>query len=65
MAALSIYRIWANRLEDRKNPRSWSEVLGSRVEGVKAVLKEDVASGKNEMTAERYEEITGEAYEPA
>ena len=60
---MSIYRIWANRLEDTKNPRSWDEVPGSRRAGVKAVLADDVKTGHNEMTAERYEAITGEPYE--
>ena len=53
-------RIWANRLE--AGSKTWEQVPDNRKEAVKAILAEDVASGKNDMTAERYEAITGEAY---
>ena len=53
-------RIWANRLE--AGDYNWDDVPKKRRADVKAILKEDVASGHNDMTAERYEEITGEKY---
>jgi len=52
-------KIWANRLI--AGDKTWDEVPESRKNGVKAELKSRVASG--EITAERYEEITGEPYE--
>ena len=54
-------RIWANRLE--AGDKTWDEVPASRKAAVKAVLRADVAAGV--ITAERYEEITGEPYEEA
>ena len=54
-------RIWANRLEAGR--RVWSEVPGFRKAAVLDVLRGDVAAGK--LTAERYEEITGESYSDA
>jgi len=51
-------RIWANRLE--AGTKSWEDVPASRLYGVKAVLRGDVEDGR--ITAERYEEITGEPY---
>lgn len=50
--------IWANRLI--AGTKNWDEVPASRKDGVKAVLVERVAKGI--ITAERFEEITGEAY---
>ena len=54
-------RIWANRLEDGSR-WTFEDVPASRKDAVKAILAEDTAAGKNGMTAERYKEITGEAY---
>ena len=54
-----MHRIWANRLE--AGTKVWADVPANRKEGVKAILKEDVVSGK--LTAKRYEEIVGEAYD--
>lgn len=51
-------RIWANRLED--GTKAWAEVPTSRKGTVREVLRDDVASGV--ISAERYEEITGEPY---
>lgn len=51
-------RIWANRLE--AGTQKWADCPDSRKENVDAILREDVEAGK--ITAERYEEITGEAY---
>lgn len=51
-------RIWANRLE--AGTKSWEDVPASRLYGVKDVLRGDVKDGR--ITAERYEEITGEPY---
>lgn len=53
-------RIWANRLE--AGDKTWAEVPASRKAAVKAILRGDVKTGHNGMTAKRYEEITGEAY---
>lgn len=50
--------IWANRLV--AGTRTWDEVPASRKAGVKAELADRVAEGK--ISAELYEEITGEAY---
>ena len=54
-------RIWANRLE--AGSKTWKQVPENRREDIKAILAEDVVSGKNGMNAERYEAITGEVYE--
>lgn len=54
-------RIWANRIEDGSR-WTWADVPESRKDAVKEILAEDVETGKNGMTAERYEEITGEVY---
>lgn len=51
-------RIWANRLE--AGTQKWADCPDSRKADVDAILREDVEAGK--ITAERYEEITGEAY---
>ena len=48
--------IWANRAGTRK----WAEVPASRKAGVKAELASRVENGK--ISAEQYEEITGEVY---
>lgn len=50
--------IWANRLI--AGTKTWEEMPASRRKAVKAILTERVADG--EITAERFEEITGEAY---
>lgn len=50
--------IWANRLV--AGTKLWAEVPASRKAAVKAILAERVSSGT--ITAERYEEITGEGY---
>lgn len=54
-------RIWANRLE--AGTKIWLEVPNSRKNAVKAILAEDVVNGINDMTPEKYQEITGEPYE--
>lgn len=54
-------RIWANRLE--AGTQVWASVPQSRRAAVKAILHDDVETGHNGMTAERYEEIVGEPYE--
>ena len=54
-------RIWANRLEGKT--KVWEEVPKNRRDAVMAILKQDVKSGINGMTAERYLEITGKVYE--
>lgn len=51
-------KIWANRLIG--GTKSWAEVPGSRKAGVKAELAKRVENGA--ITAEQYEEITGEVY---
>ena len=50
--------IWANRLA--AGTKTWAEVPASREDAVKDVLRGRVKS--ETITAERYEEITGEAY---
>lgn len=56
-------RIWANRLEDSNNSRwTFEDIPAGRKDAVKAILAEDVAVGKNGMTAKRFEQITGESY---
>lgn len=52
-------RIWANRLE--AGTQKWADCPDSRKADVAAILREDVEAGK--ITAEQYEEITGEVYE--
>ena len=54
-------RIWANRLE--AGTKTWAECPQSRKAAVDLILREDVETGK--ITAEQYEEITGEPYEAA
>lgn len=55
-------RIWANRLE--AGTKTWAEcVKAGRADAVRTVLREDVVAGV--ITAERYQEITGEPYEVA
>ncbi len=51
--------IWANRLV--AGTKSWAELPASRRSAVKAILAGRVESGT--VTAEQYEQITGEAYE--
>lgn len=51
--------IWANRLI--AGTKKWDEMPASRRKAVKAILAERVES--NDITAELYQEITGEAYE--
>lgn len=53
-------KIWANRLI--AGDKVWEDVPLNRKAGVKAELKNRVLIG--EITAERYEEIVGEPYEP-
>lgn len=53
-------RIWANRLE--AGTQVWASCPASRHEDVKAIMRQDVADGKNGMTAEKYYEICGEVY---
>jgi len=55
---MNMEKIWANRLA--AGTKTWDEVPASRKSGVKAILAERVAG--NTITAQRYEEITGEAY---
>lgn len=50
-------KIWANRLI--AGTKSWEEMPVSRRVGVKKVLAERVSAG--EITADDYENITGEA----
>ena len=50
--------IWANRLV--AGTLKWAEVPASRKAGVKAELASRVENGK--ISAEQYEEITGEVY---
>lgn len=61
MAISAMARIWANRLE--AGNFTWDDVPQSRKADVKTVLRGDVETGKNGMTADRYEEIVGEPYE--
>lgn len=51
--------IWANRLV--AGTKVWAEVPASRRNAVREVLRSRVAS--ESITAEKFEEITGEAYE--
>ena len=51
-------KIWANRLI--AGDKTWAEMPASRRSGVKAELAERVKA--NLITAEKYEEITGEVY---
>ncbi len=51
-------KIWANRLV--AGTKTWDEVPTSRKNGVKTELRGRVE--KEIITAERYEEITGEVY---
>lgn len=50
--------IWANRLI--AGDKTWAECPSSRRNGVKTVLAGRVENGT--ITAEKFEEITGEAY---
>lgn len=52
-------KIWANRLI--AGTKTWDEMPTSRQKAVKAILAKRVAD--NEITAELYQTITGEAYE--
>ncbi|MDE7244228.1 MAG: XkdX family protein [Oscillospiraceae bacterium] len=51
--------IWANRLV--AGTKAWAEVPASRKNAVKEVLRVRVED--KAITAEQYEEITGEVYE--
>lgn len=51
-------KIWANRLI--AGTKTWDQVPASRRDGVMEELKSRVEDG--EITAEKYEEITGEVY---
>ena len=51
-------RIWANRLE--AGDQVWESVPDFRREDVKAVMQDDIKSGR--ITAEHYEAICGEKY---
>lgn len=51
--------IWANRLS--AGDKTWAECPDSRKAGVKTVLANRVKNSS--ITAEKYAEITGEAYE--
>lgn len=51
-------KIWRNRLE--AGTQVWADCPERYRGTVKALLRADVGSGK--ITAERYEEITGERY---
>lgn len=51
-------KIWANRLI--AGTKTWEDVPESRKESVLAELRSRVEDG--EITAEKFEEITGEAY---
>ena len=51
-------KIWANRLI--AGTKTWEQVPASRKDGVLEELRNRVESGK--ITAERFEEITGETY---
>ena len=53
-------RMWANRLE--AGSFSWDQCPDYRKPAVKAVLQEDVSTGRGGMNAQRYQEITGEIY---
>lgn len=50
--------IWANRLVS--GTKTWNEMPVTRQSGVKGILRERVK--KNEITPEKYEEITSEKY---
>lgn len=52
-------KIWANRLI--ASTKTWDEMPASRQSAVKKILAERVED--NEISAERYKEITGEEYE--
>lgn len=55
-------RIWANRLE--AGTKTWAQcVRAGRADEVRAILRQDVETGHNGMTPERYKKITGELYE--
>lgn len=51
-------KIWANRLI--AGTKTWDQVPASRKDGVLEELKQRVEDGS--LTAEKFEEITGEAY---
>jgi hypothetical protein len=52
-------KIWANRLV--AGTKTWEQVPASRKDAVLAELRSRVEDG--EITAEKFEAITGEAYE--
>lgn len=56
---MNMNEIWANRLI--AGTKTWDIVPDVRRDGVKAVLKNRVKKGL--ISAEKYEEITGEKYE--
>lgn len=53
-------RIWANRLE--AGTQSWDDCPDSRKAAVDVILRSDVETGRNGMTADRYTEITGNPF---
>ena len=53
-------RIWANRLE--AGTQLWENCPAHRRDAVKAIMQDDIKTGRGGMTAERYKEITGEPY---
>ena len=57
---MAMARIWANRLE--AGTKHWDEVPASRKDDVRGILRDDAADGRNGMTGERFQEITGEPY---
>lgn len=57
----SMDRIWTNRVEAGTKTLEDARKVG-REEAVKTLMREDVEAGRNGMTPERYEEITGEPY---
>ena len=56
---MAIAGIWANRLI--AGDKAWADVPSVRRDAVKEELRRRVEAG--EITAERFEEITGEPYE--
>lgn len=55
-------RIWANCVE--KKTKKYSDCPARYKNDMKQFLYDDTAAGINEMTPERYEEITGEPFVP-
>lgn len=55
---MAVAKIWRNRLE--AGTQKWEDCPDKYKPKVNILLREDVANGV--ITAERYEEITGEPY---